>query len=246
MVRSSVPSLHLARRVYHRNEQEPLQKALEQLGWTEEPKVAAASIIWDVETLADTPFNGGQPPLPHQLVTKLPGMLHCCRKAAFAHIVARLRALLPADSPLNDGKYIPSQWALPVQQTALSAHVQQAAAAAKGKGRPAPTYIVKPDGGSQGDGITLTADPCKPAWGGASNERVVQEYVAEPLLLDGLKFDLRLYVLVLSVRHHRPFDIRAWTAMHQRSCAAAQPRVWPHCATICRSAGPSPQSLPLP
>ena len=41
------------------------------LGWREEPKAANAAIIWDVETLADTPFNGGDPPQPHQTAYSL-------------------------------------------------------------------------------------------------------------------------------------------------------------------------------
>ncbi|XP_075761539.1 tubulin polyglutamylase TTLL11 isoform X3 [Pelodiscus sinensis] len=64
-----------------------------------------------------------------------------------------------------------------------------------------PTFIVKPDGGCQGDGIYLIKDPsdirlagnlqCRPA--------VVQEYISKPLLIDKLKFDIRLYVLLKSL-----------------------------------------------
>lgn len=55
--------------------------------------------------------------------------------------------------------------------------------------------IVKPDQMSQGKGISLTFDVDKIDM---REPVVVQEYLNEPLLLDGLKFDLRLYVLILS------------------------------------------------
>ena len=134
-------------------------------------------------------------------------MLHCCRKAVFARLVTRLRALLPPDSPLHDGKYLPAQWALPLQSDVLAEAFQARVAEAKRRGRPAPVYIVKPDGGSMGDGITLTADPCKHSWNSAT-ERVVQEYIGQPLLIDGLKFDLRLYVLITSARPLRAYLYR--------------------------------------
>jgi len=119
-------------------------------------------------------------------------MLHCCRKAVFAQLLSRLQLLLPQSSSLLDGRYIPRQWALPAQADELSQHVASASKAAK---KP-PVYISKPDNGSQGDGITLTTDPSKPSWD-ATKERVVQEYIGKPLLLDNLKFDLRLYVLIV-------------------------------------------------
>ncbi|XP_064325249.1 tubulin polyglutamylase TTLL11 isoform X5 [Phalacrocorax carbo] len=64
-----------------------------------------------------------------------------------------------------------------------------------------PTFIVKPDGGCQGDGIYLIKDPSDIRLTGSVQSRlaVVQEYICKPLLVDKLKFDIRLYVLLKSL-----------------------------------------------
>lgn len=64
-----------------------------------------------------------------------------------------------------------------------------------------PTFIVKPDGGCQGGGIYLVQEPTDVRLSGSLQSRpaVVQEYIARPLLLEKLKFDLRLYVLLRSL-----------------------------------------------
>ena len=90
--------------------------------------------------------------------------------------------------------FLPQTWVLPEQWTEF-----KKAAGRRGKHR---TYIVKPDAGCQGKGIFLTkrgegVDPREP--------QVVQRYISRPLLIDGLKFDLRVYVLVTSVRPLRAF-----------------------------------------
>ena len=56
-------------------------------------------------------------------------------------------------------------------------------------------WIMKPVGSSRGRGIFLVSDLNEVSY---SESMVVQRYIANPLLLDGFKFDLRLYVCVAS------------------------------------------------
>ncbi|XP_077778880.1 tubulin polyglutamylase TTLL11 isoform X2 [Podarcis muralis] len=64
-----------------------------------------------------------------------------------------------------------------------------------------PIFIVKPDGGCQGDGIYLIKEPSDIQVTGSTPLRpaVVQEYMSKPFLIDNLKFDIRLYVLLKSL-----------------------------------------------
>jgi hypothetical protein len=62
------------------------------------------------------------------------------------------------------------------------------------------TFIVKPAAGSEGCGIFLIKkfkDIPSFAFGAP---HVAQEYVDEPLLLNGKKFDLRIYVMVTNLQ----------------------------------------------
>lgn len=56
-------------------------------------------------------------------------------------------------------------------------------------------WIMKPVALSRGRGISLVNDLNDVVY---SEPVVIQEYIADPLLLDGYKFDLRLYILVTS------------------------------------------------
>jgi tubulin polyglutamylase TTLL6/13 len=63
-------------------------------------------------------------------------------------------------------------------------------------------YIVKPDTGCQGRGIFLTRTFDQVP----QHENVVaQLYIKKPLLLDGFKFDLRIYCLISSVKPLRMY-----------------------------------------
>ena len=58
------------------------------------------------------------------------------------------------------------------------------------------TFIIKPDLGSQGRGIFLVQD--SDSVNECTEPAIAQEYIS-PFLINGLKFDLRIYVLVTSV-----------------------------------------------
>jgi hypothetical protein len=194
------PRLHMSQRVLANGSEDALQRALKEVGWEETGKPGHESVIRWVVWYSDTESRQFPALVPGQLVNRFPAMADCCRKALFAGLLARLRRMLPPQAPLNDGRLLPLQWALPKQRDELMAHISKRVADAKMTGAEAPTFIVKPDAGSKGDGIELTKEPCRKSSMSAYDKgKVVQEYIGVPLLIDGLKFDLRLYVLLTSV-----------------------------------------------
>jgi len=63
-------------------------------------------------------------------------------------------------------------------------------------------WIIKPANSAQGKGIYLTNDPRDVSESLQSKQHaslVASHYIANPLLIKGLKFDLRVYVAILSV-----------------------------------------------
>lgn len=122
-----------------------------------------------------------------QRVNMIPGMHDMARKLSLARVLNRLRRCFP-----DDYDFFPRTWSLPLEAAAFAEHC-----ASNARTQPPPAYIVKPSAGAQGAGIYLTSGPETMR---SHSAAVVQEYIAKPLLLDGLKFDLRCYALVLSVQ----------------------------------------------
>lgn len=134
---------------------------------------------------------------PYQKMNHFVGMSSITRKNNLGRNLLRMRKQFP-----QEYKFFPDTWILP---TDLSDFKQQFAASKR------PTFIVKPDNGCQGKGIFLVRDVEKVPVD-FSTTYVAQRYLHKPFLLDGFKFDLRLYVLVVGCDPLRIF-------LHRRGLA---------------------------
>lgn len=114
-----------------------------------------------------------------QKINHFPGMYQLARKNCMALNLNKLRKLYPADYD-----FYPLTWVLPVELTDF------ASVLAKNKSK---TFIVKPEASSQGKGIYLVK---KPEDLQDTDHYIAQQYLTKPFLIDGLKFDFRIYVLV--------------------------------------------------
>ena len=68
--------------------------------------------------------------------------------------------------------------------------------------KPEMSWICKPASSSQGKGIFITQDIADIP---QRTQMVVSEYVNKPLLIDGYKFDLRVYVAMTSINPLRVY-----------------------------------------
>jgi tubulin polyglutamylase TTLL6/13 len=116
---------------------------------------------------------------PYQKINHFPGMHEIARKNNLARNLNRMRKLFP-----KDYDFYPRTWLLPSEWSSFAAQFT------KKLNR---TFIIKPEASSQGKGIFLTR---KLEDISQSERYVAQSYLPRPFLLDGLKFDLRVYVLV--------------------------------------------------
>ncbi|KAH8407193.1 hypothetical protein KR222_010324 [Zaprionus bogoriensis] len=116
-----------------------------------------------------------------QQINHFPGMIEICRKDLLSRNLNRMLKLYP-----HDYKIFPKTWMLPADYgDAVNYGITHKR-----------TFILKPDSGAQGRGIWLTND-LKTI---GPNERLIcQTYIHRPLLIDGYKFDLRVYTLITCV-----------------------------------------------
>ncbi|XP_047996439.1 tubulin polyglutamylase TTLL13-like isoform X2 [Leguminivora glycinivorella] len=116
-----------------------------------------------------------------QRINHFPGMLEICRKDLLARNLNRMQKIYP-----KEYNFFPKTWCLPADFGEALTY---------SKSRKNKTFIIKPECGSQGRGIYLTKSlkDIKP-----TDKLICQVYLAKPYLVDGYKFDIRVYTLITS------------------------------------------------
>jgi hypothetical protein len=173
---------------------------------------SAANLKWDIAWMDVLSEEEYKSLTRVQRINQFPLMHRLTKKKYLALNLNRMREQEP-----HEYDFYPRSWVLPqeLQQvkdyyaeiassTAASASSDDATsaaadstAAASSRLSSTPILIVKPDFACEGKGIYLVD---RLAAIDLSIPLVVQQYVARPLLLQGKKLDLRLYVLVTSVQ----------------------------------------------
>ena len=125
----------------------------------------------------------------YQKVNHFPGMYAITKKNHLGRNLMRMRKKFP-----QHYDFFPETWLLPLEYLSLRNEIYR-----KNNSQ---TFIIKPEALSQGKGIFLTKNFGEIPFG---EHYVAQKYIANPFLIDNLKFDLRLYVLITGCNPLRIF-----------------------------------------
>ena len=110
-------------------------------------------------------------------------MPNIARKGRMGQNLNKMLKIFP-----KEYSFYPRTWILPAEMTDFKQQFDSNGIALNNK-----VYIIKPDAGCQGKGIFLT----KTLESIPFQENIVaQLYIKRPMLIEGYKFDLRLYCLV--------------------------------------------------
>lgn len=127
---------------------------------------------------------------PWMRINHFPGMNNAlARKTRLARNMARIQRMFPAAY-----KFVPPTWVIPDDFPDLEKRFGD-------NPESKVFYIVKPDHLCQGRGIFLTTELERLRQASDDSRKkneatVVQRYLSRPMLIEGLKFDLRLYFLI--------------------------------------------------
>uniref|UniRef100_A0A0A9XVV4 Tubulin polyglutamylase TTLL6 n=1 Tax=Lygus hesperus TaxID=30085 RepID=A0A0A9XVV4_LYGHE len=154
-----------------------------------ELKIQESTDDWDILwTDGSTSVEKCRTMKRYQRTNHFPGMMEICQKHFLARNLNRLLKAFP-----QDYKIFPRTWCL---RSDIYKVVEYA------KTHRDDCFIVKPDFGCQGRGITITRNINQLR---DFDEMICQIYIQKPFLIDGYKFDLRIYVLITSCDPLRVF-----------------------------------------
>lgn len=195
----------------------PLLRTVQsKLGWKEvhDDDPDAWNLYWN-----DTSITGDRlvRMKPGQKINHFVGMLEICRKRSLAKNLARLESVYP-----HEIDFSPKTYNLPAQldeflEEFKETELPATSSTKKSSRAPKKTFILKPDAGCQGKGIALaqSQDHVLKALENinvdvegeskGSKAVVAQRYLSKPFLIDGYKFDLRVYALVICADPLRVF-----------------------------------------
>lgn len=169
-----------------------IYKVIEELDWRECKDYGddAEADIWWYGHATDYSVMFSKPGV--FAINRLPGISNLTQKVNFSLIIKRMQLLYP-----NEFNFYPQTWFLPNQYQQFIGESKQSFKKLPKEPKRAmhrEVYIIKPNHGSHGIGIYLINEPSEITC--ASRSAVVQRYVQDPLLIEGYKFDLRMYVVV--------------------------------------------------
>ncbi|XP_034477807.1 tubulin polyglutamylase ttll6 [Drosophila innubila] len=144
--------------------------------------------LWNIQWCDNTPHLDLLKSMKRfQQINHFPGMSEICRKDMLALNLNRMLKMYPGDY-----RIFPKTWLMPSDAYDVAIYANKHKR----------TYILKPYSSGQGRGIWLTNNLRSV---GRQEKLICQTYVDRPLLIDGFKFDLRVYTLVTSVDPLRIF-----------------------------------------
>ena len=168
-----------------------IRTAIRAANYNYAPKNERAILVWN-DTIKDSDYFSSLH--PWQVVNRLPSVNIICRKAPFVRLIQRIQTHFPL---LYD--FLPRSFILPIQNSEFIQRVS----------RHEKKYIIKPDNGSLGQGITILDE--KMSYNPVSHLSIAQEYT-ESCLVDDTKFDCRIYVLVTSIEDLQIYVYRGGVA----------------------------------
>ncbi|KAJ8571469.1 hypothetical protein ON010_g5369 [Phytophthora cinnamomi] len=176
---------------------EIVTQALQRLGggWEEHPSGLGLKTTWNLLWTWSKPRVERQTLLAWQKVNHFQHAKALTRKDCLKKHIGKY---LAAGGRLRQAfDIIPPTFLLPKEYVAFVQAFQERSERLRRSGLPETKniWIMKPVALSRGRGISLVNDLSQVIYG---EQVVIQEYIAAPRLLDGFKFDLRLYVLVTS------------------------------------------------